>query len=491
LKHQLPSQLSYATLLSFAMAIMLPLHAMGPSNPDVSDTRIKLPSELSMEDSQALKLSDTASGPTLPETLILIRCPDGSYHYAIVQCLFWDNEHLYIFDCCTQKTVLLNYSNTHLLKFIPQILYQPCLPMARLAAFFNSILSLAPQKRKPYLHGRIISTDSHIKVIGDLHGDPGALRKIIKELYSEECIDKAGKLKENTYVLFLGDLTDRGRRGPEIWYRISQLLAQNLTQVLLARGNHETIGFATQFFPDEDFSFVNQLKKLFPFDDEQIRTILTNIFDSQSHGILLGTDPQDSSARENTPYPFLFLCHAGFDYLVPLKRFMAQLTQKHKETGTTEQYYDFWHPYPENSGFLWADLRANRTQDEKAAIERSERGLYTYRYNMSEIQGIFDEHVSEDPRHPCFLAGMVRGHEHQEEAVVQLQETSPDRAHDWKPLEDQKLEFIKRGSVYTCTSSTKYLFDGPRRTAYLDIGFDKERRLWTLTPHIFTKQALT
>jgi hypothetical protein len=469
---------------------MLNLHAMEPSNPDsiiVSDAKVELPSELSVTYTQAQELSDPACATTLPETLILTGTPDGPYHYAVVQCPFWDNNHLYIFDCCTQKTVLLSYSETRLLKFIPQVLHQPYLPKARLAAFFNSLLGLPVQERAPYLHGCIIPMNSHIKAIGDLHGDSDAFRKIIKELYNEKSLDEDGKLKAGTYVLFLGDLTDRGPRGAEIWYRIAQLIAQNPTQVLLARGNHETVDFAVQFFPDEGLSFVKQLKELFPFDDEQIRTILSNIFEPRPHGILLGADPQDSSAKENTPYPFLFLCHAGFDYLVPLQRFMLQLVQKHKERGKTEQCYYFLHPCPEQSGYLWADLRANRRQDEPAIIEPSERGPSTYRYNMSAIQGIFDELVSEHPRHPCFLAGIIRGHEHQEKAIVQLQEISPDKAHDWKPLEDKKLELIKRGSVYTCTSSTKYLFGSNARTAYLDIGFDKERRQWHLTPHIFTE----
>ena len=47
--------------------------------------------------------------------------------------------------------------------------------------------------------------------------------------------------KPNTYMVFLGDYTDRGNYGIEVLYTMLRLKLANPEQVFMARGNHEDI----------------------------------------------------------------------------------------------------------------------------------------------------------------------------------------------------------------------------------------------------------
>jgi protein phosphatase len=85
-------------------------------------------------------------------------------------------------------------------------------------------------------------------VVGDIHGDFGALDSILSRInYEHYLSDDQNKL------IFLGDYIDRGRRSPEVLYAVSFLKTRFPQSVVLMRGNHEA---PDEFpFPSHDFPF--------------------------------------------------------------------------------------------------------------------------------------------------------------------------------------------------------------------------------------------
>lgn len=76
-----------------------------------------------------------------------------------------------------------------------------------------------------------------IIVVGDLHGDYGALRSLGKIA-----------LDERSRLVFLGDYTDRGAQGVEVIERVGELLGQ--PNIVALKGNHEDYrGSAPTFSP--------------------------------------------------------------------------------------------------------------------------------------------------------------------------------------------------------------------------------------------------
>ena len=85
-------------------------------------------------------------------------------------------------------------------------------------------------------------------VIGDIHGDYGALNSILSKIDYERYLSD-----EHNKLVFLGDYIDRGRRSPEVLYTVCFLQARFPQSVILMRGNHEA---PDEFpFPSHDFPY--------------------------------------------------------------------------------------------------------------------------------------------------------------------------------------------------------------------------------------------
>ena len=94
---------------------------------------------------------------------------------------------------------------------------------------------------KEYQQGKVI-------VIGDLHGDLISLMKIVEII----------KLENPKYVIFLGDIVDRGLYQLECFILILALKIKDANKYFLLKGNHETLEVNRKygFFQD----FLNQFK---------------------------------------------------------------------------------------------------------------------------------------------------------------------------------------------------------------------------------------
>jgi len=81
------------------------------------------------------------------------------------------------------------------------------------------------------LVGRLM--EGPVDVIGDVHGEIGALRALLQQLG----YDEQGRHREGRRAVFVGDLTDRGPDSPAVATLVMERVARGLAQCVL--GNHE------------------------------------------------------------------------------------------------------------------------------------------------------------------------------------------------------------------------------------------------------------
>jgi hypothetical protein len=92
---------------------------------------------------------------------------------------------------------------------------------------------------QPFAQKLAAAPGSELIFHGDFHGD---IRSFIATL---EWLNRSGRMegfrikRPNTYLVFLGDYTDRGAYGVEVIYTLLRLKLANPRRVFMARGNHE------------------------------------------------------------------------------------------------------------------------------------------------------------------------------------------------------------------------------------------------------------
>ena len=101
--------------------------------------------------------------------------------------------------------------------------------------------------------------NAELKMFTDIHSNLEPLITIIDTLNNENWLGKNGdpfKInKENGYLVFLGDATDRGNNGVQVWIILLNLYLRNPGRVILIRGNHEDI------YINYRYGFTDELKK--------------------------------------------------------------------------------------------------------------------------------------------------------------------------------------------------------------------------------------
>ena len=89
------------------------------------------------------------------------------------------------------------------------------------------------------LHKKIADDNSHIILIGDLHSSITSLLSILLQNKKSFSDFEKYKLKNDTYMIFLGDIVDRGPYGIEMLVIVSLLKINNKDRVFIINGNHE------------------------------------------------------------------------------------------------------------------------------------------------------------------------------------------------------------------------------------------------------------
>ena len=75
--------------------------------------------------------------------------------------------------------------------------------------------------------------DGPLDIVGDVHGEIGALCNLMEHLG----YDQDGSHSEERWLVFLGDLTDRGPDSPAVVTLVKRLVSTGMAQCVL--GNHD------------------------------------------------------------------------------------------------------------------------------------------------------------------------------------------------------------------------------------------------------------
>jgi hypothetical protein len=212
---------------------------------------------------------------------------------------------------------------------------------------YESIFSIAIKEKllnekAIYLEKKIIPDDADVYIIGDIHSSIKSLIQILKKFSFEHNIfenNDTFKLKKKNYIIFLGDMVDRGPFSIEILIIISKLKLLNWDQVFIINGNHE------------DFNTY----KYYGFLDEINKEIIKKS-DKQIIHYLLKFLPSALFIKFKSDNKWYQLCHGGIEPDIDPndENFLStdNTTSKrvYKKTEYEEQY---------QNGLKWTDFDDN------------------------------------------------------------------------------------------------------------------------------------
>ena len=151
----------------------------------------------------------------------------------------------------------------------------------------------------------LLDTDKVI-LIGDIHSSLYNLLKIIEDLITKNILNINWKFNtEDYYLVFLGDIIDRGGYSLECLIIVLMLKRLNPTKVLILAGNHETLDIASHHgLKSEIFNEVDGVDGV---SDISARMILGKVFK------LFSYLPIVAFARYISDKKMYQLCHGGID----------------------------------------------------------------------------------------------------------------------------------------------------------------------------------
>lgn len=200
--------------------------------------------------------------------------------------------------------------------------------LAYIVPLYNAILSKRhvelPSKFAPYLRKLIMASDAQAFVWGDLHGAALSLFKALENLYDRGIIDDDFRVTApHTYLIFLGDIHDRGYRNILTLYTVLRLAQENPERVIILRGNHET----SKSLAHTDMTLKDEFQVYHPAEDLLVKvdSELALFYERLPVGFFLGNRLPDGSID------YLALNHGAVELGLDARDFLAEPTM---------QYYD-------------------------------------------------------------------------------------------------------------------------------------------------------
>lgn len=102
-------------------------------------------------------------------------------------------------------------------------------------------------KFRPFAQKLNLPTGSQVFFHGDFHGDVQSFIAALEWLNEQKYLSGFRIIRDDFYMVFLGDYTDRGLFGVEVLYTLMQLKLANPDRVFMARGNHEDVSLIAQY----------------------------------------------------------------------------------------------------------------------------------------------------------------------------------------------------------------------------------------------------
>lgn len=275
---------------------------------------------------------------------------------------------------------------------------------------------------QPFTQKLVIPSHSNIYAWGDLHGDIQSLVFSLEKLRQENTISDSFVItKPNTYFLFLGDYTDRGQHGAEIWYTIARLKLANPDRVFMVRGNHEEVGM--NFYN----GFGAELKRKFNKNSNNLLELIDQAYQLLPVAIYLGCKGINGVTN------YLQCCHGGMEagYLpaqlfkdprrivyeiiteLPRHNHLCKLQPKQELCALFFNNFSIPEHFinisqrqlsPDNIGFMWSDFSA--TGNTKLSWENPRRGM-SFGQDLTEALVAYQ---NDNKAHQ--LRGILRGHQH-------------------------------------------------------------------------------
>ena len=209
---------------------------------------------------------------------------------------------------------------------------------SRLRAFqlINSLEFENSDATKCFIEKINVPADSNICVIGDIHG---SIHSLLRNLWRLIFLGILGNnlkiIKDNFYLVFLGDYVDRGPCGVEVVSTLLDLKLTNWDNVFLLKGNHESISM------NLSHGFLNEvhLKKMC-----SLQEISESFYQYLPHALFV-TSGSDAS--------FVQFCHGGLEpaFKDEIKEFLAT------DTDASSRYIRFFPEELEDGNCLnWMDF---------------------------------------------------------------------------------------------------------------------------------------
>ena len=153
---------------------------------------------------------------------------------------------------------------------------------------------------RPFAQKLEVPEGSEVFFHGDFHGDVQSFITALEWLNEQKYLKGFRIVRDNFYMVFLGDYTDRGLFGTEVLYTLMQLKLANPDRVFMARGNHEDISLIARygFFHEGRAKFgatfdVAKIARAYDFFPVVIYlTSGTNVIQCNHGGMEAGYDPR-------------------------------------------------------------------------------------------------------------------------------------------------------------------------------------------------------
>jgi len=223
-----------------------------------------------------------------------------------------------------------------------------------------------------------LKPDDILLMTGDLHGTVHHLIRNLIRWKLMGYIDHNLKLSKGVYLIFTGDLGDRGHYGSEAWYVVMQLILNNPysadgfnSQVILTRGNHEDEFLANYYGLGLEVSLVKY--------DEILFSLFVKTFEFVPYAVFLSIF--DSFIQVN--HGGMPVDKSGNSLISGLGTFLKNKKKKIKEIDANDGH-----------GYLWNDYRPGKK------IVRSRRGKNCYKVGVDLV------------RKKHNIKNNLRGHEH-------------------------------------------------------------------------------
>lgn len=162
-----------------------------------------------------------------------------------------------------------------------------------------------------YAHKKLVPHNSEIAFWGDIHGSFHSLMRCLVYLYERGYINANLRIiKDNFYMVFLGDFVDRGLYAVETMYTLYLLKLNNMDRVCIMRGNHEEASL------NMNYGFYDELMTKYPC---LTTTEIQSIFNTY---IFLPAVLYIGSMHNGVAW-YLQCCHGGLELGFNPKKFLS------------------------------------------------------------------------------------------------------------------------------------------------------------------------